>query len=89
MIPWLEGAEFVRFESIHRNRFINSPRVLINMLNLRENTNVYLAGQIIVVEGHIESTTMCPCATNHIAADLLGHKIDLPRLITMCGSLIR
>ncbi len=89
MIPGLEGAEFVRLGSIHRNTFINSPRVLTPRLNLRKHPDVYLAGQIIGVEGYIESTAMGLCAANQIAADLLGHKADVPRPITMCGALIR
>jgi methylenetetrahydrofolate--tRNA-(uracil-5-)-methyltransferase len=55
MIPGLEQAEFLRLGSIHRNTFVNSPRVLTPHLELKARPGVYLAGQITGVEGYLES----------------------------------
>jgi methylenetetrahydrofolate--tRNA-(uracil-5-)-methyltransferase len=58
MIPGLGGAEFLRMGSIHRNSYVDSPRLLGPELELRGRPNVRLAGQITGVEGYIESTAM-------------------------------
>ncbi|QGP93218.1 Methylenetetrahydrofolate--tRNA-(uracil-5-)-methyltransferase TrmFO [Neomoorella glycerini] len=55
LIPGLEEAEFVRFGVMHRNTYINSPRVLQPTLQLKEHPQVFLAGQLTGVEGYIES----------------------------------
>jgi len=58
MIPGLEKAEFVRLGSIHRNTFIDSPRLLSESLQLRARPGLFFAGQITGVEGYMESTAM-------------------------------
>jgi methylenetetrahydrofolate--tRNA-(uracil-5-)-methyltransferase len=58
MIPGLEKAEFVRLGSIHRNTFIDSPRLLRESLQLKTHPNLFFAGQITGVEGYMESTAM-------------------------------
>jgi methylenetetrahydrofolate--tRNA-(uracil-5-)-methyltransferase len=58
MIPGLEGAEFVRWGSIHRNTFIDSPRLLNESLQLKTHPELFFAGQITGVEGYMESTAM-------------------------------
>jgi len=58
MIPGLEKAEFVRLGSIHRNTFIDSPRLLSESLQLRTRPSLFFAGQITGVEGYMESTAM-------------------------------
>ncbi|MGO8988151.1 MAG: methylenetetrahydrofolate--tRNA-(uracil(54)-C(5))-methyltransferase (FADH(2)-oxidizing) TrmFO [bacterium] len=58
MIPGLEKAEFVRLGSIHRNTFIDSPRLLRESLRLKSLPNLFFAGQITGVEGYMESTAM-------------------------------
>jgi len=58
MIPGLEKAEFVRLGSIHRNTFIDSPRLLRESLQLKPYPNLFFAGQITGVEGYMESTAM-------------------------------
>jgi methylenetetrahydrofolate--tRNA-(uracil-5-)-methyltransferase len=58
MIPGLENAEFVRLGSIHRNTFIDSPRLLEESLQLKLHPNLFVAGQITGVEGYMESTAM-------------------------------
>src|SRR5688500_201474 len=70
LIPGLENAEFLRFGSIHRNSYINSPATLTPHLSLRDDHATLFAGQITGVEGYTEST-----ATGLIAA------INLSRLI--------
>ena len=55
MIPGLENAEFVKYGVMHRNTFINSTELLDETYNLKENTNIYFAGQITGVEGYVES----------------------------------
>ena len=55
MIPGLENAEFARYGVMHRNTYINSPKLLDNTYRMRENENIYFAGQITGVEGYIES----------------------------------
>ena len=55
MIPGLENAEFVRYGVMHRNSFLNSPKLLNADFSLRSNPNIFFAGQIIGVEGYMES----------------------------------
>ena len=55
MIPGLKNAEFARYGVMHRNTFINSPKLLTEKYNLRENENIFFAGQITGVEGYVES----------------------------------
>lgn len=55
MIPGLENAEFTKYGVMHRNTFINSPELLDETGNLKENTHIYFAGQITGVEGYVES----------------------------------
>ena len=55
MIPGLENAEFIKYGVMHRNTFINSPELLDNTYNLKQNPNIYFAGQITGVEGYVES----------------------------------
>lgn len=55
MIPGLENAEFLQFGQIHRNTFINSPKILNEDLSTRKNPHLFFAGQITGVEGYVES----------------------------------
>ena len=55
LIPGLENAEFVKYGVMHRNTYINSPELLDETYRLKENTNIYFAGQISGVEGYVES----------------------------------
>ncbi len=58
MIPGLEKAEFVRWGSVHRNTFIDSPRILKPTLQMKDRPSLFFAGQITGVEGYMESTAM-------------------------------
>lgn len=88
MIPGLENAEFMRFGSIHRNTYLNSPRHLGKDLSLRAKDTLYLAGQITGVEGYIESTAMGLIAGINAARRVLGKESILPPRTTAHGSLI-
>ncbi len=79
LIPGLENAEFVRYGVMHRNTYINSPRLLDNTYRLKSNENLYFAGQITGVEGYIESTSSGFVAGINAAAQCMGKgKIVFP-----------
>jgi methylenetetrahydrofolate--tRNA-(uracil-5-)-methyltransferase len=86
-IPGLESAEFLRFGSIHRNSYVDAPRLLGPALELRERPTVHLAGQITGVEGYIESVAMGVLAARFVAARLAGRPIAPPPPETAMGAL--
>lgn len=88
LIPGLLNAEFVRYGVMHRNTFINSPKVLNKNLSLKTNPNVFFAGQITGVEGYMESAACGIIAANNVVRYLKGLKpLDLSN-VTMLGALI-
>ena len=88
MIPALKNAEFMRYGVMHRNSFINSPKVLNNDLSLKEKNNIYFAGQLSGVEGYMESAASGIIAGINAVNKLLDKQpIILPR-ITIIGALI-
>jgi len=72
MIPGLENAEFVRLGVMHRNIYVDAPRVLDPRLRLTGRDDLFLAGQITGVEGYVESTAMGVAAAVNMAAFLSG-----------------
>ena len=74
MIPGLENAEFLRYGSIHRNTFLNSPLLLNRDLSFRNKPDLLLAGQITGVEGYMESTAMGLIAGINAALKMKGRK---------------
>ncbi len=89
MIPGLENAEFLRLGVMHRNTFINSPKLLDEHFCMKNNDNIYFAGQITGVEGYIESAASGIYAGLSLARRLLGKsEIKLPQT-TMLGCLCR
>lgn len=87
MIPGLEHAEFMRYGVMHRNFFIDSPRLLNRNFGFRQNGNLYFAGQITGVEGYMESAMSGLLAGKYLAAQMRGITLpDLPE-DTMCGAL--
>ena len=72
LIPGLEKAEFVRLGVMHRNTFINSPKVLRSTLQMVDNSNVFFAGQITGVEGYVESAASGLMAGLNAARRLAG-----------------
>jgi methylenetetrahydrofolate--tRNA-(uracil-5-)-methyltransferase len=87
LIPALHEAEFVRFGSIHRNSYIDSPKLLGAELELRSRTDVRFAGQITGVEGYIESCAMGLLAALFAAARLGGQELLPPPVTTALGGL--
>lgn len=87
MIPGLQKAEFLRYGSIHRNSYVDSPRLLGAELELREQPHVRLAGQITGVEGYIESTAMGLLAGKMLAGRLLGEPVPPPPPESAIGAL--
>ncbi|MHB8063899.1 MAG: methylenetetrahydrofolate--tRNA-(uracil(54)-C(5))-methyltransferase (FADH(2)-oxidizing) TrmFO [Ruminiclostridium sp.] len=71
MIPGLENAEFIRYGVMHRNTYINSPKLLDNTYKLKKSDSLYFAGQITGVEGYIESTASGFVAGINAAAQCL------------------
>src|SRR5204862_351931 len=74
MIPGLEKAEFARLGGLHRNTFINSPRLLDGFLRLRARPDLRFAGQITGVEGYVESAAIGLLAGRFIACERRGRK---------------
>ncbi len=89
MIPGLEQAEFARYGSIHRNTFIDSPRLLKESLQFREEGRLFFAGQITGVEGYMESTAIGLLAGINAVALSQGIDPVIPPPTTAMGSLIR
>lgn len=88
LIPGLENAEFVRYGVMHRNTFINSPKVLNDDLSLKTAPNIFVAGQLSGVEGYMESAASGIVAGINAARRILGkEKLVLPEF-TMIGALL-
>jgi methylenetetrahydrofolate--tRNA-(uracil-5-)-methyltransferase len=88
-IPGLEQAEFLRLGAIHRNLFINSPRLLTPHLSLQTQENLFFAGQITGVEGYVESAASGLLAGHFIAQKVQhGQITDLPPATTALGALL-
>lgn len=89
MIPGLENAEFVRYGVMHRNTYINSPKVLAADYSLKKYPRIFFAGQITGVEGYVESASSGMAAGINAARKMLGKEpvIFPPAMCT--GALIR
>ena len=87
-IPGLENAEFARLGGIHRNTFLNSPRLLDETLRLKAMPRLRFAGQVTGVEGYVESAAMGLLAGRFAAAERLGEALDLPPPTTTHGALL-
>jgi len=88
MIPGLEQAEFLRFGQIHRNTYLNAPRLLEADLRLRGAPNVYIAGQLCGVEGYVECIATGFLAGVALAQRVAGGDFTPPPRATALGSLI-
>jgi methylenetetrahydrofolate--tRNA-(uracil-5-)-methyltransferase len=88
MIPGLEHAEFVRLGSIHRNTFIDAPRLLGDSLQLKHCSNLFFAGQITGVEGYMESTAMGLLGGINAYRYANGMATVVPPPMTAIGTLI-
>ena len=87
-IPGLEKAVFARLGGLHRNTFINSPRVLDASLRLKNAPRLRFAGQVTGVEGYVESAAIGLLAGRFAAAERLGHPLTAPPATTALGALI-
>ncbi|MGH7605692.1 MAG: methylenetetrahydrofolate--tRNA-(uracil(54)-C(5))-methyltransferase (FADH(2)-oxidizing) TrmFO, partial [Gemmatimonadales bacterium] len=88
-IPGLEQAEFLRYGSIHRNSYVNAPRVLTAHLSTRDDPRLLFAGQLTGVEGYTESAATGLLAGINLARLLEGAEPHLPPPTTMLGALYR
>ena len=87
-IPGLENAEFARLGGLHRNTFLNSPKVLDDKLRLKACLRLRFAGQITGVEGYVESAAMGLMAGRMAAAERRGEQFMVPPATTAHGALI-
>ena len=87
-IPGLENAEFARLGGIHRNSFINSPRLLDRELRLKSKPNVRFAGQITGCEGYVESAAIGLIAARYAIAEHRGETLPSPPAETALGALL-
>ena len=89
LIPGLENAEFLRYGSIHRNAYVNSPASLSPHLSLRDTPTTLFAGQLTGVEGYTESTATGLIAGINLSRMLHGEEPVIPPPTTMLGALYR
>lgn len=87
-IPGLENAEFARLGGLHRNTFLNSPRVLDGRMRLKAMPRLRFAGQVTGVEGYVESAAMGLVAGRLSAAERLGQVVEPPPPSTALGALV-
>ena len=87
-IPGLENAEFARLGGLHRNTFINSPRLLDETLRLSADPRIRFAGQITGCEGYVESAAVGLLAGRFAASELVNGEISLPPSTTAMGALL-
>ena len=88
MIPGLENAQFARLGGLHRNTFINSPKLLDKSLRLKVQPRLRFAGQVTGVEGYVESAAMGLLTGRFAAGDRKGAPIDAPPPTTALGALV-
>ena len=90
MIPCLRNSEFVRYGVIHRNTYIHSPSILERFLNLKNDNDIFFAGQITGVEGYVESIMTGLWISVFIDFILKGEEnIPYPDCLTMTGGLLK
>lgn len=87
MIPGLENAEFVRYGLMHRNTYICSPLALNENMSLKNENNIFIAGQLTGVEGYVESAAMGILSAIYLDAFLTCKKLPALPIETMLGSL--
>ncbi len=87
MIPGLENAEFLRYGVMHRNTYLNSPKLLSGDYSLKSEPNIFFAGQMTGVEGYIESTSSGWLAGVNAARYAKGEETFIPEKISVIGAL--
>jgi methylenetetrahydrofolate--tRNA-(uracil-5-)-methyltransferase len=88
MIPGLEKAEFARLGGIHRNTFLNSPKLLDGQMRLKAMPRLRFAGQVTGVEGYVESAAIGLVTGRLAAAERLGEALSPPPVTTALGALV-
>ena len=88
MIPGLEKAEFARLGGIHRNTFLNSPKLLDGQMRLKSEPRLRFAGQVTGVEGYVERAAIGLVTGRLAAAERLGEALAPPPLTTALGALV-
>lgn len=88
MIPGLERAEFVRLGSLHRNTYVDSPSLLLPSLQVAHRKKLWLAGQLVGVEGYVESAATGLLAGLNVARFARGEPLLVPPPTTALGSLL-
>jgi methylenetetrahydrofolate--tRNA-(uracil-5-)-methyltransferase len=88
MIPGLENAQFARLGGLHRNTFINSPKVLGPNLKLKNDPRIRFAGQVTGVEGYVESAAIGLITGRLAAAEARGETMATPPVTTALGALV-
>lgn len=88
MIPGLENAEFARLGGLHRNSFIQSPKLLDEFLRLKSEPHIKFAGQITGVEGYVESAAIGLLSGIFTANEINGKQLEVPPLETAIGALL-
>ena len=88
MIPGLENAQFARLGGIHRNTFLNSPKILDEELRMKSKPNLRFAGQITGCEGYVESAAIGLLAGRFTAAQVLDKKLSAPPITTALGAIL-
>jgi len=88
LIPALAEAEFLRLGSVHRNTYLNTPRVLDSGLRIKVQPNVSVAGQLVGCEGYTESSAMGLWAALAVLAERRGQRLSLPPRDTFLGALL-
>ena len=88
MIPGLENAQFARYGSVHRNTFISSPRLLFPTLELKRRPGLFISGQLVGVEGYVESAIMGILSGLNAALHAMDEKLMIPPRDTALGSLV-
>jgi len=87
-IPGLENAEFARLGGIHRNTFINSPKLLDETLRLKNDNRIRFAGQITGCEGYVESASVGLMVGRFVASEILNVAPQIPPETTAMGALL-
>ncbi len=87
MIPGLENAEFIRYGVMHRNTYVNAPRLLDLTCQLRDHAGIYLAGQMTGVEGYLESAAIGMLTGLNATRYLCGLPAAMPPRETVLGAL--
>ena len=88
MIPGLENADFARLGGLHRNTFINSPKILNDRLQMKVMPRLRFAGQITGCEGYVESAAVGILAGRMAASERLGVHLELPPATTAMGAIL-